>query len=157
MDFLDLIASCDIYDRADGLIHQATGDWVRLEWERVPGGMTGGDVERELDRLGVSICGRWFAPASEKHPCGLLSCLVPERQARWAEHLLTVKGITFTSEPIDAKSVAAAQRRQGQPIPAWSERGQSRPSVRLSEMQFPKQREEEQGPVGRLVKWLRDG
>jgi len=156
VNFLDLVAQCDIYDRLDGVVHQATGDWVRLEWEQQEGGPRGIDVERELKRLGVNVCGRWFSPASEDHPCGLLSCLVPEPRARWGEYVLTAYGVTFTSEPIDAQSVAAAQRRQGERIPAWSERGQSRPSVTLSGMQFPKQREEE-GLAKRLVKWLRDG
>jgi len=157
VNFLDLVAQCDIYDRLDGAIHQATGDWVRLEWEQQENGPTGRDVERELNRLGVDICGRWFSPASEDHPCGTLSCLVPKNQARWAEYVLTSYGLAFTSEPIDAKSVEAAMRRQGEHIPAWSERGQSRPSVQLSEMSFAASQREEEGLAKRLVKWLRDG
>ena len=156
MNFTDLIASCDIYDLADGWIHRATGQWVRVEWEQQENGPRGIDVERELNRVGVDIAGRWFAPASKDHPYGLLSCLVPKPRARWAEYALTAYGIPFVSEPIDAKSVAAAQRRQGQPIPAWSERGQHRPSVTLSEMNFAAPKKED-GPVKKLVKWLRDG
>ena len=154
--FLDLLAQCNIIDGLDGLIHQATGDWVRLEWERQPGQLVGGEIERKLKERGVKIVGRGSALPSEEHPHGKLSCLVCGNQVRWAEYVMTTYGVLFTMKPIDAKSVAAAMRRQGQPIPAWSERGQSRSSVTLSGMQFPSQREEE-GLAKRLIKWLRDG
>lgn len=157
MNFSDLLCQLNVYDRLDGFAHQATGQWVRLEWEQQENGPRGIDVERELNRLGVDVCGRWFAPASEDHPYGLLSCLVPKSQARWGEYILTAYGVTFTSKPIDAKSAVAAQHRQGQPIPAWSERGQSRPSVSLSEMNFAAPKKEEKGPVRRVLDWLKDG
>ena len=121
MDFTDLIAQFDLCDRADRVIHRATGDYVCIEWERLPGGPTGGDVERELARVGVDICGRWFSPASEEYPHGTLSCLVRGGQARWAEYAATAAGVAFVSKPIDARSVAAAMARQGRRIPAWSE------------------------------------
>ena len=157
-DWLDLVSACNVIDKADGAFANATGDWVRLEWERVPGGHRGIDVERELGRLGVeAIAGRDSAPASREHPHGLLSCLVHRRQAEWAEYLLTAAGLVIVSEPIDAKSAMAALARRERRIPAWSERGQSRPSIRLSGMQFPSKQEEDDGPVKRLVKWLRDG
>ena len=154
---LDLLAQLNIIDGFDGLIHQATGDWVRLEWERVPGALVGGEIERKLKERGVKIVGRGSALPSEEHPHGTLVCFARGSQARWAEYVMTTYGVPFTMEPIDAKSVAAAQRRQGTPIPAWSKRGQSRPSIRLSEMNFAASREEDDGPVKKLVKWLRDG
>jgi len=123
MDFLDLVASCDIYDRADGLIHQATGNWVRLEWERQENGPTGRDVERELNRLGVDICGRWFSPASEDHEFGTLSCLVRKSQARWAEYILLRKfHLVFINRPLDSRNVEWATRWGGQAVPAWQDR-----------------------------------
>ena len=157
--WIDLLAKCDIYEHIDLALHQLAsgGGWIKLEWDR--GACRGIDVERELKRLGVPICGRWFTSPSEEHPNGTLSCYVPENQARRSEYSLVREfGPIFVGEPIDAKSIEAAMRRQGEHIPAWSERGQSRPSVPLSEMNFaaPK-REEEAGPVKRLVKWLRDG
>jgi len=158
-DWLDLVSACNVIDKADGAFANATGDWVRLEWERVPGGHRGIDVERELGRLGVeAIAGRDSAPASKAHPHGTLSCLVHSAQAEWAEYLLTAAGLVIVSEPIDVKSALAALARRERRIPAWSERGQSRPSVQLFEMDFAaSQREEDDGPVKRLVKWLRDG
>ena len=154
---LDLLAQLNIIDGFDGLIHQATGDWVRLEWERQPGALTGGEIEKKLRERGVKIVGRGSALPSEEHPHGTLVCFARGSQARWAEYVMTTYGVPFTMEPIDAKSVAAAQRRQGTPIPAWSERGQLGPSITLSGMQFPTQREEEKGPVRRVLDWLRDG
>ena len=154
---LDLLAQLNIIDGFDGLIHQATGDWVRLEWERQPGALTGGEIEKKLRERGVKIVGRGSTLPSEEHPHGKLFCLAHGSQVRWAEYVMTTYGVPFTMEPIDAQSVAAAQRRQGQPIPAWSERGQARPSVQLSGMNFAASREEDDGPVKKLVKWLRDG
>ena len=157
MNWLDLVSACNVIDKADGALANIAGDWVRLEWERVPGGHRGIDVERELKRLGVeAIAGRDSASASKEHEYGTLSCLVHRRQAEWAEYLLTAAGLVIVSEPIDTKSAAAALARHERRIPAWSERGQYRPSVTLLGMQFPPQREEE-GPVKKLVKWLRDG
>jgi len=157
-DWLDLVSACNVIDKADGAFANATGDWVRLEWERVPGGHRGIDVERELGRLGVeAIAGRDSAPASKAHPHGTLSCLVHSAQAEWAKYLLTAAGLVIVSEPIDVKSALAALARRERRIPAWSERGQHRPSITLSGMQFPTQREEDNGPVKKLVKWLRDG
>lgn len=122
MNWTDLLASCNVIDKMDGLAHQLTGDWVRIEWERQPGGMTGGDVKHELARLGIEvIAGRDFSPASGGRP-ETLSCLVPGSQAEWAEYLLTAAGLVIMSEPINAKSAAAARARQGLRIPAWSER-----------------------------------
>ena len=154
--WIDLLAKCDVYEHIDLAFHQLVsgGNWVKIEWDRA--GVRGIDVERELKRLGVPICGRWFTSPSEDHPNGTLSCCVQKQQARWAEYVLKRMGVQFVSEPIDAKSVAAAMRRQGERIPAWSERGQHRPSITLSGMQFPSQREED-GLAKRLIKWLRDG
>ena len=158
-DWLDLVATCNVIDKADGAFANVTGDWVRIEWERVPGGHRGIDVERELKRLGVeAIAGRDSGPASKEHEYGTLSCLVHRRQAEWAEYLLTAAGLVIVSEPIDAKSAAAALARRERRIPAWSERGQRRASVTLSGMSFAaSQREEEKGPVRRVLDWLRDG
>ena len=157
-DWLDLVSACNVIDKADGALANVTGDWVRIEWERIPGGHRGIDVERELKRLGVeAIAGRDSAPASKEHPHGLLSCLVHRRQAEWAEYLLTAAGLAIVSEPIDVKSALAALVRRERRIPAWSERGQSWPGITLSGMQFPSRREEDDGPVKKLVKWLRDG
>ena len=154
---LDLLAQLNIIDGFDGLIHQATGDWVRLEWERQPGALTGGEIEKKLRERGVKIVGRVSALPSEEHPHGKLFCLAHGSQVRWAEYVMTTYGVPFTMEPIDAKSGAAATRRQGQPIPAWSGRGQSRPSVQLFEMNFAAPKKEEKGPVRRVLDWLRDG
>jgi len=157
-DWLDLVSACNVIDKADGVFANITGDWVRIEWERVPGGHRGIDVERELKRLGVkAIAGRDSGPASREHPHGTLSCLVHGAQAEWAEYLLTAAGLVIVSEPVDTKSALAALARRERRIPAWSERGQSRPSVQLFEMNFAASREEDDGPVKKLVKWLRDG
>ena len=127
MNWLDLVAACNVIDKADGALANVTGDWVRLEWERIPGGHRGIDVERELARLGVeAIAGRDSAPASKEHQHGLLSCLVHRRQAEWAEYLLTSYGLIIVSEPIDTKSALAALARRERRIPAWSESAASR-------------------------------
>jgi len=60
------------------------------------------------------------------------------------------------SEPIDTKSALAALARRERRIPAWSERGQARPSVQLFEMNFAAPRKED-GLVRRALDWLRDG
>ena len=157
-DWLDLVSACNVIDKADGVFANITGDWTRIEWERVPGGHRGIDVERELGRLGVkAIAGRDSAPASKEHPHGTLSCLVHGAQAEWAEYLLAAAGLVIVSEPIDVKSALAALARRERRIPAWSERGQQQPSVQLSGMNFAAPKKEDDGPVRRVLDWLRDG
>lgn len=152
-DWTDLLASCNVIDRADALVHQAAGDYRKLEWARTPGGPTGGDVERELKRLGVGICGRWFEPASREHPHGLLSCLIRDEQVRWAEYVATAFGVPVTSAPVDAKSVAAALARQGRRIPAWAERSRAIDgAIRLQSRES-----ESRTVVERLKDWLFEG
>jgi len=157
MDFFDFVSQLDFYDLADDLLHQATGKYTKLEWERQPGGPRGVDVERELNRVGVSICGRWFSPASEEHEHGTLSCLVGNGQARWAEYALEAVGvIPFVNRPIDAQSVAAARARRERRIPAWSESTPfaktSGPAARCFE-----NKPSRAGWVERLRDWLLDG
>jgi len=155
MDFLDFVSQLDFYDLADDLLHQATGKYTKLEWERVPGGPRGIDVERELARVGVSICGRWFTPPSEQHEHGTLSCLVHNGQARWAEYALEAVGtIPWVSKPIDTQSVAAALARRERRIPAWSERTSVGTLKFTSPMTAQPSRA---GWVERLRSWLLDG
>lgn len=147
-NWLDLLAKCDIYDPLDGLVHQMTGNWVRLEWDR-GGDQRGIDVERELKRLGVDICGRDFTLPSEERPYGTLSLLVRADQARWAEYIMTTMSAPLVSEPIDARSVAAAQARQGRHITAWSERPTSN-AIRFEN------KPSRSGWMERLRSWLLD-
>lgn len=152
-DWTDLLCQFDVYDRADALVHQTTGNYRKFEWARTPGGASGGEIERELARVGVGICGRWFSPASEEHPHGTLSLLVHERQARWAEYVLSAFGIQFVSEPVDARSMAAATARQGRRIPAWSERSRAVDSA----IRFQSRESESRTVVERLKSWLFEG
>ena len=154
-DWLDLVSACNVIDKADGALANATGDWVRIEWERIPGGHRGIDVERELARLGVkAIAGRDSGPASREHPHGTLSCLVHRAQAEWAEYLLTAAGLVIVSEPIDAKSALAALARRERRIPAWSERTSVGALKFTSAMTAKPSRA---GWLERLRDWLLDG
>jgi len=155
MDWSDLVSACNIIDKADGAFANATGDWTRIEWERVPGGHRGIDVERELARLGVkAIAGRDSGPASREHPHGTLSCLVHRAQAEWAEYLLTSYGLIIVSEPVDAKSALAALARRERRIPSWSERASVGTLKFTSPMTAQPSRA---GWVERLRDWLLDG
>ena len=154
-DWLDLVSSLNVIDKADGVLANATGDWVRIEWERQAGGPRGIDVERELKRLGVeAIAGRDSGPASKEHPHGTLSCLVHRAQAEWAEYLLTSYGLIIVSEPVDAKSALAALARRERRIPSWSERASVGTLKFTSPMTAQPSRA---GWVERLRDWLLDG
>ena len=64
---VECIAACDIYDMVlDPAFHQITsgGGWVKIEWDR-GSGVRGIDLERELKRKRIPICGRGFTMRSE--------------------------------------------------------------------------------------------
>lgn len=122
MDPLEMLAKLDVIEPATLAIRQLTsgGNWRRIEFER-DAGWAGIEVERELERLHIPICGRGFTSKSEEHPTGTLYCYVPAQQHRWAEYVLRCAGVPLLTV-VDERNAAWAAQHDG-PVPAWDERG----------------------------------
>jgi len=123
---VECIAACDIYDMVlDPAFHQITsgGGWVKIEWDR-GSGVRGIDLERELKRKRIPICGRGFTMRSERFPCGTLSCYVKRKQARWAEYVLLRKWGVPLLTTFDERNAEWAAGKG--PVPGWEERQRSR-------------------------------
>ncbi len=97
------------YDRAGivGVVNEffaslaAINSWTIFVSRRA--GWSGEEIEAFLRRYGVRIWGRGFSGAH-------FSFRVKRRQARWAEYLLTRRGIPVTSAPFDPRNLRYAER-----------------------------------------------
>ncbi len=132
-DWLDILAHFDLIDWIEGIVstfryadwkgayqrHGAMGVmnecvasiagtnyWI-LSIQR-NAGWSGIEAEALLRRHGVAIWGRWFTQDD------LLFC-VKKRQARWAEYLLSRRGIPVTSGPFDPRNLEYTERHTPYP------------------------------------------
>lgn len=118
---------------------------------------SGGDVERELGRLGVAVTGRGFTPGNDAHPYGLLTFHVKASQRRWCEYILR-RARFDVATVIDTRNAPWAERHDG-PIPAWSGKASKMGTAmkRSKKVGPAAMKSGKRGVLGRLLDWLLNG
>lgn len=105
----------DLLNPLDGLLARARhGQMHRFTWPQ-SSDFTGIEVESILQRYGIPCWGRQVS----LNPGDDYGLLVKASQAVWAEHLLCKAGVPLSSQLLDPRNAAYAERAGGTMPPAW--------------------------------------